>query len=60
IKTLGLGPPHAFRAMCQSFYARIFRNPFTLKQFMGIENLETVGRYVKDYWRDYADKILGS
>jgi hypothetical protein len=45
--------PHWFRAVCETYYAKVvFRNDgFKLKEFMGIRRFENIVCYVGEPWR---------
>ena len=51
--------PHWFRSQAESYYGKyVFNNPWALRDFVGVSNVESVGPYVKTSWKDYEDKLL--
>ena len=50
--------PHYFRACSENYYYKIFRNPYALRDFVGLSSVEALGTYMKTDWRDYSSKIL--
>jgi hypothetical protein len=50
--------PHYLRVMCETYYGRIFRTNWALKDFMGLDDLRSTEPYVKTDWKDYADRML--
>jgi integrase len=50
--------PHYLRMLTESYYGRIFRTNWALKDFMGLTDLRSTEAYVKTDWHDYAEKML--
>lgn len=51
--------PHFFRSQGETYYAKVFRSAWALKDFMGLTDTKTLDRYVKTDWRDYEPQLLG-
>jgi integrase len=50
---------HWFRSQAESYYGKyVFNTPFTLRDFVGVSDIESLGPYVKTQWRDYQDRLL--
>lgn len=51
--------PHWFRAVAENIYGRkVFRNnPYKLKDFMGLVNLNSTGPYVQATWEEDEKRI---
>lgn len=50
---------HFFRSQGESYYAKVFKSAWALKDFMGLTDTKTLDRYVKTDWRDYHKQLLG-
>lgn len=50
--------PHYLRMLTESYYGRIFKTNWALKDFMGLTDLRSTEPYVKTDWHDYAEKML--
>jgi hypothetical protein len=44
--------------LMETYYGRVFKTNWALKDFMGLTDLRSTEPYVKTDWRDYAEKIL--
>lgn len=58
VKTITGKFPHYLRMLTESYYGRIFRTNWALKDFMGLTDLHSTEPYVKTDWHDYAEKML--
>jgi integrase len=50
---------HFFRSQGESYYGKLFRNIFALKDFVMVTDAKTLSQYVKTDWREYRDRLLG-
>lgn len=50
--------PHWLRAQGETYYGKLFGDPYMLMDFMQYANLSSAAPYVKKDWRDYRDRLL--
>lgn len=50
---------HYFRSQGETYYAKVFKSAWALKDFMGLTDTKTLDRYIKTDWRDYHKELLG-
>lgn len=48
---------HYFRGVCETKYGKIFKNPYALKDFMGLRDIRSTEPYVHIDWRDFKNSI---
>lgn len=57
IKTLTQLYCHYLRGVCETRYGKIFKNPYALKDFMGLRDIRSTEPYVHIDWKDFKESI---